>query len=345
MAALYTSSLAAGFSLEPEDNYTDSRRDGGRRTGGTRRRRRQRDSSEEDEGETTATQGRGPNDTTTGTGTASESGTILSDDEENDTEDEIGVGGRDERERASRLSLLARDVQERNEQRRSQQERDLREGRRMTNVDLDPLDLERYEMERTLDSRRERELNRELGQGEPTTPIASGSGSTPLSEREREIEMPSATRVLGRLDEETEEETEAGGSRRSSIAGGNGGELDQNWEEIGVSSPALAESMRRRRNAPTNTSENKPTGGESTVGGSSTSRASSVRSFGATTSYGGSTTTSSTATAGPSGTTHAPSVQEQIEEGDEADVELDRESSNTGGDDTTPSENTGSTGE
>lgn len=135
----------------------------------------------------------------------------------------------------SLASLQARDAQEQFDARRAEELRNEAEGRRMTAVD------------------------------EPRR----GSGLDELDL------LTQGRRVLGRLDEETEEETDVARSE-GSIGWEEVGEAEMQQEDDEEGGPSSG--LRRRKGEPSR---------ESTVGGSSTSRASS-RSFAAT-SFGGTT--------------------------------------------------------
>ncbi|PWN35283.1 uncharacterized protein FA14DRAFT_160500 [Meira miltonrushii] len=136
-----------------------------------------------------------------------------------------------------------------------------------------------------------------------------------------DLELTQGRRVLGRLDEETEEETDVHASETS--AGwedvgeeeGESGETDPLAGGIAADDPDLARiaALRRRTVKEEDGDDNTPFGrGQSTIGGSSTSRASSVRSFGAT-SLGTGITGSSVAPS-RSQTQATPEIKEEYEE-------------------------------
>ncbi|PWN41549.1 hypothetical protein IE81DRAFT_171480 [Ceraceosorus guamensis] len=244
LAALYTSNLVAMPNLAVEENYVDHQR--------RRRRRGGNSSSAEDtangNGATTA----GTTDGLTPGGVYDESTSPLDDDAGSGGETETEARNRarnllQAREQRSRASLRALDEREAAESRRAEAMRDFAEGRRMTGVPSLTHEEERLQAEREQQAL--------------------------LTERELELEMGSR-RVLGRLDEETEEETDVGGSE--GYGQGREGEQDEQsgsgnaWEEIDAeeeSEEMNAEQQRReglRRRAAKSSEEQ---GRESTVSG------------------------------------------------------------------------------
>lgn len=185
-------------------------------------------------------------------GTASETDTTsrggrhvgreVADDDEEEVDSSTVTGedseGEGNAQSQSLASLAARDAQEQREARRAEMLRDEQEGRRMTAVDAP----------------------------------SRGSGL-------EEVDLlAQGRRVLGRLDEETEEETDVAPSEGGSIG----------WEDVGEDTEREQDEREddeeegfgglRRRGDPSQR--------ESTIGDSSTSRASSVRSYGLS-SFGG----------------------------------------------------------
>jgi hypothetical protein len=168
---------------------------------------------------------------------------------------------------------------------------------------------EQYEARRAEEMRNETEGRRMTAVDEPRR----GSGLDDLLAQGR--------RVLGRLDEETEEETDVARSEARS-------EGSIGWEEVGDAEMQQQEGeegndtlggLRRRKGDPSSQRE-------STIGGSSTSRASSsARSYGLT-SFGGTTSRAPSSTApstvvSRSQTEATPEVKEEEESTPEGDSE------------------------
>lgn len=182
-------------------------------------------------------------------------------------------------QRQSLASLHARDAQERFEQRRAEMLRDEAEGRLMTAVD------------------------------EPQTGALDDLHLGLLQQR----------RVLGRLDEETEEETDVRSSTTSAGWEDVGEEGDVFAGNAGLEHTAAGPGLRQRRSVKEEDEEildadvddfPQRFARQGTVGGSSTSRASSVQSFGATSLGADSIAPSSTAPS-RSQTQATPEIKEE----------------------------------
>ncbi|KAJ9475882.1 hypothetical protein PHBOTO_005969 [Pseudozyma hubeiensis] len=152
------------------------------------------------------------------------------------------------------------------------------------------------------------EARRMSGAG-PSREPAGGGGEASLMEfvdptapisPEELSEIQLSRRVLDRLDEETEEETDVASSRPSSrmaARGGGvreGGETDA-WEDLEDESTSGGEGVEVRgesgREGNKESSGDDDDGGDTTIGGSATSGGRTMRSFGATTTAAGSSST------------------------------------------------------